>query len=321
MTQLQKPPAFRLDSIDVRSRSGRVRAVQEADAALSQGEHAFAAEVCRRVLAIDLENADAYAVLQCALVESQKLAEATVVANRTLQHFRTKDQGSSTAHALQVLRARGFRPNGVLDIGAYEGEFAVLARQVFPEVPLLMVEPQQQKQRTLLAMASALGGDAQVASVLLGKEERAEVSFFLMRTPYGSTGSSIYEEASEHARDEVRLPMTTLDALLRRLPGRSHELVKIDVQGAELDVLAGGPQAVRAAEVFVVELSLHVVNHGAPLLAEVVAAFDRLGFAPFDLCPLPRGQDGLLRQVDGVFVKKGSPLWQEPGPTLRSSRS
>lgn len=312
MNQLATPLASRLAQLDLRSRSGRARAVQEADAALSQGDHDFAAEASRRVLAIDLENADAYAVLQCALVESQKLAEATVVANRTLAHFRAKDQGSSTAHALQVLRARGFRPNGVLDIGAYEGEFAVLARTLFPQASLLMVEPQQQKQRTLRAIAAALGGDAQVASVLLGREERTEVTFFQMRTPYGSTGSSIYQEASEHARDEVRMPMTTLDALLRPSTGRRHELVKLDVQGAELDVLAGGEQVVRAAEVLVVELSLHVVNHGAPLLAEVVAAFDRLGFAAFDLCPLPRGQDGLLRQVDGVFVKRGSPLWQEP---------
>lgn len=312
MTSLAEPLASRLASVDVRSRTGRARAVQEADAALSQGDHEFAAEVCRRVLACDLEHADAYAVLQCALVEQEKLAEATVVANRTLAHYRQKDAAGSTAHALQVLAARGFRPNGVLDVGAYEGEFTLLARQLFPQAAVLMVEPQQQKQGLLRAIAGALGGEVQVASVLLGREERDAVPFFQMRTPFGSTGSSIYAEVSEHARDEVLLPMSTLDALLLRSGGRRHDLVKLDVQGAELDVLHGGERAVREAEVFVVELSLHVVNRGAPLLADVVAAFDRLGFLPFDLCPLPRGRDGLLRQVDGVFVRRGSALWNEP---------
>jgi FkbM family methyltransferase len=304
--------ACRLATLDFRSRPGRALAVATADSALDGGELALAAAICRRVLAGDLENADAYAVLQCVLVREQQFAEATVIANRTLAHYRSKDARHTTANALHVLHGRGFRARGILDIGAYEGEFAILARQFFPAASLLMVEPQTQKHAVLTAVAAALGGDVGVASVLLGDTERENCAFHQLRTPFGSTGSSIYQEASDYPRDTLQLPMRTVDRLLADYPHRCFDLCKIDVQGAELDVLLGMKETLGSVQALVVELSLHVVNHGAPLLAQVTAEFDRLGFAMFDMVPLPRDGDGLQRQVDAVFVAKDSPLWHAP---------
>lgn len=301
-------------AVDVRSRAGRALAVQQADRSLTEGNAAVAAAICRRVLACDVENADAYAVLQCALVEQGLLAEATVVADRTLAHYRAKAARETVAHALHVLHGRGFCPSGILDIGAYEGEFAVLARQFFPQASLLMVEPQMQKRDVLTKVADTLGGDAHVASVLLGASERESCEFHQLRTPYGSTGSSIYQEASDYPRDTLQLPMRTVDGLLADHGGRCFDLCKIDVQGAEIDVLRGARHALRSMQVLVVELSLHMVNHGAPLLAEVTAEFASLGFSIFDLVPLSRDGEGLQRQVDAVFVAASSPLWRTPPP-------
>lgn len=292
-----------LPSIDVRSRHGRKEAVALADAALARGDFAQAEQLSRRVLQCDPDHADAYAALQCALVEGGKLAAAVVVANRTLERFRARNTESTQAYMLHVLQQRGFGFSGVLDIGAYEGEFSILARQFFPNASVLMVEPQPQKRAGLDALASALGGDVQIESVLLGDEDCDGRAFHQLRTPFGSTGSSLYEELSDYPRDVLTLPMRRLDSLVRSHAGRTFDLVKIDVQGAELDVLRGAGSMIHSVKALCIELSLHPVNRGAPLLAEVVATLDQLGFAMSDAVPLPR-DGGLQKQIDAVFVRK-----------------
>ena len=292
-----------LPSIDVRSRAGRAEAVVLADAALSRGDFAQAERLSRRVLQCDPDHADAYAALQCALVEGGKLAEAVVVANRTLERFRARATESTQAYMLHVLQQRGFAFSGVLDIGAYEGEFSILARQFFSDAAVLMVEPQPQKRAGLDALATALGGDVRVESVLLGDEDCDGRAFHQLRTPFGSTGSSLYEELSDYPRDVLTLPMRRLDSLVRSHEGRVFDLVKIDVQGAELDVLRGASEMLGTVQALCIELSLHPVNRGAPLLAEVVATLDQLGFAMCDAVPLPR-DGGLQKQIDAVFVRK-----------------
>ena len=44
---------------------------------------------------------------------------------------------------------RGFRPEGIIDVGAYEGNWTRLATSIFGPVPTLMVEAQAEKIATL----------------------------------------------------------------------------------------------------------------------------------------------------------------------------
>ena len=60
------------------------------------------------------------------------------------------------------------------------------------------------------------------------------VSFHL-----GSIGSSIYSPKRFAPSEVIQLSATTLDALVYRLVWPAADLVKIDVQGAEEDVLNG----------------------------------------------------------------------------------
>jgi FkbM family methyltransferase len=156
---------------------------------------------------------------------------------------------------------------------------------------------------SLEALASALGGDVRIESVLLGDQDCDGRAFHQLRTPFGSTGSSLYDELSDYPRDVLTLPMRRLDSLVRSHEGRTFDLVKIDVQGAELDVLRGAGAMINSVQALCIELSLHPVNRGAPLLAEVVATLDQLGFLMFDAVPLPR-DGGLQKQIDAVFVRK-----------------
>ena len=95
-------------------------------------------------------------------------------------------------------------------------------------------------------------------------------------------------------------PIAQLDAV--RAAG--HDIVlKIDVQGAELEVLAGANETLRGTNVLIVEVSLVDYNKSAPLIAEVIAAVDRAGFTCADLCEVHRTEGGFVLQLDLLFVR------------------
>lgn len=276
----------------------------------ADGDVAGAATVCRQLLARDPDDEVVLDLLADSLVRAGRPAEALDVVRQALRRSRTRELANTTAHGLHLLHSLGFRPRGILDLGAYDGEFTLLARQFWPSATALMVEPQAHKLAQLQRVARELGGEIAIEQALLGSAERDAVPFHLLATPFGSTGSSIYAERSGHPRTTVMLPMRTLDNLLAAVPDRTFDLGKLDVQGAELDVLRGGSAALRHFEVLFVELSLHEVDAGAPDLAAVVRELDAHDFAMFDLQPQPRDGCGRMLQTDAVFVRRSSPLWQ-----------
>jgi FkbM family methyltransferase len=142
---------------------------------------------------------------------------------------------------------------------------------------------------------------------LLGPEEKDAVTFY--RPEAGTTGSSILPELTLFEKEAFTLPMDTLDRLTDAAALQSPLLLKLDVQGFELEVLKGGSRTLRLSEVVMMEASLLPYNEGAPLFAEVVAFMNAEGFVTFDFCgQLRRQSDHVLFQTDIVFVRRESDL-------------
>lgn len=203
--------------------------------------------------------------------------------------------------ALRLLFANGLVPDSVIDVGAYVGSWSRTVRSIFPEVPILMVEANPERREQLSAVCNELG-NARVEMTLLGAERRSAVNFYSMQT-----GSSVLPELTDAPRSVLSLPMSTLDALLPA--DVRNALVKLDVQGYELEVLKGGASTLAASAVVVMELSLLPYNEGAPLFAEVVAFMRSQGLLAYDICStLRRRSDSAIFQADLVFVPEDSPL-------------
>lgn len=215
---------------------------------------------------------------------------------------------TQTPFGLHVLQTLGFRPKGILDIGAFEGAFARTARHFFAQSPILMLEAQPGKEVQLKAIAAQLP-DVDYRIVLLGTETRADVAFHHVNAAINSSGSSLYEEQTRYPRDTISLPMRRLDDVLAEMAGREFDLLKVDVQGAEIDVLRGGVRTLAGIVAIVIELSLLEYNKGAPLIGEVMRWLAEQGFALFDVFPVSRIPTGALLQVDGIFLRRGSSLW------------
>ena len=70
----------------------------------------------------------------------------------------------------------------------------------------------------------------------------------------------------------------TLDTIVKRKCFPKPDLMKLDVQGAELDVLKGAEYVLRHCENLILELQRVEYNKGAPLKDEVIAYLASIGF-------------------------------------------
>jgi len=159
-----------------------------------------------------------------------------------------------------------------------------------------MVEAQPDKEPRLRQIS---GGRVSHHICLLGASEQPEVSFFL-----SETGSSTYAETTAFKpAGKVTLPMRTLDGLMAGEAGPIF--LKLDVQGAELDVLAGAQRVLQQVDAVLLEASIVEYNAGAPRIADVVGYLAEHGFLVFDIADYRR-IGPVLAQVDLIFVKAGS---------------
>jgi FkbM family methyltransferase len=218
---------------------------------------------------------------------------------------------TSLSHGLATLRKLGFRPSGILDVGAYNGEWSQMVHQIFPDASILMIEAQPKLKPILEAIAAAHAEKIHFRPALLGAERRDEVEFYQMDIPI-TTGSSLYEEQTTHPRSVLRLPMVRLDDLVAELSVGQFQMIKLDVQGAELDVLRGATSTLADVEVLIMEMSLVQYNKGAPLFAETVRVMEDLGFRMFDIYPVVRNSAGILLQVDAMMLQRDSGFWAKP---------
>lgn len=82
-------------------------------------------------------------------------------------------------------------------------------------------------------------------------------------------------------------------------------LVKVDVEGAELEALSGALEVLRTTELVLLEVALFELVPGAPQLHDVVSWMHDHGFVAADIFDAHnRPLDGALARMDVAFVQE-----------------
>jgi FkbM family methyltransferase len=202
--------------------------------------------------------------------------------------------------AYRRLAASGYAPASIIDIGAHDGNWTRLARRIFPNASIMMIEPLSSKAESLSALAKSLKR-TRFVDALLGAEAGRTITFY-----EAGTGSSVHREQSNVEFKETSLQTSRLDDVAEQLDGPIF--LKLDVQGAELEVLDGGPKTLDRSDLVQLEVALLPYNDGAATFLEVIEYLDQRGFVPFDIAGMIRPTGAELVQVDMLFVPAGSPL-------------
>jgi FkbM family methyltransferase len=214
---------------------------------------------------------------------------------------RPPGQFNILAYKLAAAKARGLDIRTVVDGGAAHGTWTRELRTIWPAARVLAVEPRDEVQPALEQTRAELG-DILIARELLGERE-GETTFYI----HGDQ-SSVNKDFAGDAR-AVSVPMTTLDRLVERLAFPWPDLIKLDLQGAELSALRGAPQCLAHARAVFLEVSFIDFEPGMPLIADVFTFMKSSGFVPYDVTALwHRPLDWALAQGDVLFLREDSPL-------------
>jgi len=85
--------------------------------------------------------------------------------------------------------------------------------------------------------------------------------------------------------------------------------VKIDVEGTELEVLRGGRDCVRTADMIIVECSVVARHSGESGFMEIGSYLSEKGFVLVDVIEMATyGRHGMLAYLDAVFMRKDNPF-------------
>lgn len=128
----------------------------------------------------------------------------------------------------------------------------------------------------------------------------------LWKDTYGSSYTVPKDEKLLREGKQRVTPIRTVDGILRELgPLFTPDLVKVDVQGYELEVLLGGEGLFGVTEVFILETTLLVGDEPVwPPTRRVIEFMGQKGYEIYDLTSfLRKPSDGSLGQLDFAFVK------------------
>lgn len=201
------------------------------------------------------------------------------------------------------LRRNGFIPERVIDVGAFTGQWAGYCKRAFPSAAIMMIEPQVSANKFLKRFCEK-HPDSVFINALVGGTEKENVPFFI-----DGSGSLVFRYTHKKVKNCVELPLTTLDCLTKGTPFSKSQLIKLDVQGYELEALKGASLILNYVEAIIMEVSLIPFIPGAPLFIEVIQSLHDMGFCLYDICTaIRRPKDQALWQIDAVFVRYSSSL-------------
>jgi len=218
------------------------------------------------------------------------------------RHFVERARRPTYAAGFEHLKHLGFAPRTVVDVGVADGTMSLY--QAFPNARHILIEPLEEATPFLADIAKQFPHVEYVVAAAARQSGQVTINVH----PDMARSSVFWE--SDYAPGSVKpraVRAVTLDQIRRERQLEPPMLLKIDVQGAEVDVLAGAAETLVDTEYVVLETSLYEFFHGAPEVGEVVAFMRSRGFVIYDVLALQyRPLDGALSMLDLGFVKERS---------------
>lgn len=169
----------------------------------------------------------------------------------------------------------------IVDVGANVGQFALVSRAVWPKAHLHCFEPISSVRGVL---AKVFAGDDQTTIYSHALGSRAEQTKIQLSAQLDSSSilpnklqDSIFPGTATVGSEEI--DVRRLDGVFSRDILRSPALLKLDVQGYEMEVLKGAAPLLRCFDYIYCELSFAELYDGQPLAGDVIVWLRDNGFS------------------------------------------
>jgi FkbM family methyltransferase len=208
----------------------------------------------------------------------------------------------ASEHAIAL---RGLTCDRILDVGANRGQFSMIARILHADVPIEAFEPQPSE----AAMYRQLLGDDPLITlheVALG-DQAGEADLHISRRrdsssllPIGDLQAKLFPSTEEVGTHRVKV--VRLDDYAFRWQSSQRMLLKLDVQGFELDVLRGSTDFLKQCAFVYAECSEMALYTGQALFPEVRSFLVEHGFRHVRSLN-EQYADGQMIQADHLFAR------------------
>lgn len=206
---------------------------------------------------------------------------------------------------IQFWKSKGLNPNVIYDIGANVGDWTREMMSLFPNANYQLFEANSHNKSRIAQYNHHI--------LLLGEKEEDRIPFYKIINGY-NTGDSMYLEVSSAFQNNnytiEYLKKNRLDNYIQQNNLQFPDLVKIDVQGAELEVLKGMDSILENVKHFIIEVSLHRWNKDAPMVEDIITYMYSHNFYFVDILDT-HIINGYNFQIDILFSHKSTNFRKE----------
>ena len=218
--------------------------------------------------------------------------------------FQNRNQVTNLDIIITSLKNKNFNPDYIVDVGCFRGIWTNKLLNYFPNSKYILFDADDNNIKYLDKLKSS-NKNIDYKIILLSDDEK-DYDFYSMES-----GSSIFEEQTNYSRKIKKVKSSLLyNELPNEIKNTKSNLIKLDVQGAELKIISGLKELINNFEVIILEVSLHKYNKGSPLFYDVISHMQNNNFILYDIYDLKRlgDQDSYLLQFDCVFLRENSNL-------------
>ncbi len=215
---------------------------------------------------------------------------------------------------LENMIAAGFSAKCIIDCGASVGMWSLGISKYFSNAQIIAVEPNANVlPETKQTLANVKPQVIIEECALADKEGEAFFNVFFNDDGTKMSASSLKDHVMNTAASRLKVRLDTIDNICAKHKLEPN-LIKLDLQGGELDALKGAERTLRRAEVVVSEFGClpAYIDRTTPFeLMQIMYEYDYCLYDIIDL--LYRPYDHALAGGDFIFVKNGSKLKEYKG--------
>lgn len=243
----------------------------------------------------------------------KKLDDAYVIARETGLNIRRSllvAFNKKMRDAFIEFKCVPFHKNGVIfDIGASRGKFLESTLLRFQPKQIVCFEPIPElyqflqkkfnKLNQVILFNQALGSSPGNSKLQINKHDEASS---LLNIQNEGTTRFVNRDLSPVKVIEVKV--TTVDFIVNLLKIKVIDLLKIDVQGYELEVLKGAKENLNSIKIIKLEISFYQLYYNSPSFDEIHKFLEQNHFYLHHLGEFQKGNRGIILQADAIYLNK-----------------